>query len=65
MEAVKPFLCRVESEKEVRRRKAAELQSLINEKKALLERLQQQYESLKKVDQEQKTIIERLNNNEA
>jgi hypothetical protein len=82
---------RVESEKEVRKRKTNELQvrrqaiamcimaivptsdhlcdafeqSLINEKKALLERLQLQYESLKKVDGEQKGIIEKLSNNEA
>mmetsp|Transcript_40928 Transcript_40928/g.96222 ORF Transcript_40928/g.96222 Transcript_40928/m.96222 type:complete len:129 (-) Transcript_40928:159-545(-) len=56
---------RVESEKEVRKIKSAEIQSLINEKKATLERLQQQHESLKKVDQEQKAIIERLGNNEA
>mmetsp|Transcript_18852 Transcript_18852/g.38339 ORF Transcript_18852/g.38339 Transcript_18852/m.38339 type:complete len:129 (+) Transcript_18852:289-675(+) len=56
---------RVESEKEVRKIKAAEIQSLINEKKATLERLQLQHESLKKVDQEQRAIIERLGNNEA
>lgn len=40
-------------------------QSLINEKKAVLERLQLQHESLKKVDAEQKATIERLSNNEA
>mmetsp|Transcript_21619 Transcript_21619/g.33823 ORF Transcript_21619/g.33823 Transcript_21619/m.33823 type:complete len:130 (+) Transcript_21619:330-719(+) len=56
---------RVESEREVRKIKAAEIQSLINEKRALLERLNMQHESLKKVDQEQKAIIEKLGNNEA
>mmetsp|Transcript_28639 Transcript_28639/g.66955 ORF Transcript_28639/g.66955 Transcript_28639/m.66955 type:complete len:129 (+) Transcript_28639:242-628(+) len=56
---------RVESEVEVRKRRTAELQALINEKKAGLERLQLQYESLRKVDAEQKATIERLSNNEA
>mmetsp|Transcript_12278 Transcript_12278/g.24267 ORF Transcript_12278/g.24267 Transcript_12278/m.24267 type:complete len:130 (+) Transcript_12278:219-608(+) len=56
---------RVESEVEVRKRRTAELQALINEKKAGLERLQLQHESLKKVDAEQKATIERLSNNEA
>jgi len=50
---------------EVRKRRTAELQALINEKKAGLERLQLQYESLRKVDAEQKATIERLSNNEA
>mmetsp|Transcript_30300 Transcript_30300/g.74475 ORF Transcript_30300/g.74475 Transcript_30300/m.74475 type:complete len:129 (-) Transcript_30300:139-525(-) len=56
---------RVESEREVRKRRTAEMQSLINDKKATLERLQLQHESLKKVDAEQKATIERLSNNEA
>lgn len=56
---------RVESEKEVRKIKKKELESLINDKKALLDRLQLQHESLKRVDAESKAIIERLGNNEA
>jgi RNA-splicing ligase RtcB len=84
---------RVESEREGRKIRAAEIQSLINEKKAALERLQlqassqpahtecsgfdpagrrmlrnrarRQVESLKRVDQEQRAIVERLGNNEA
>ncbi|EKX48508.1 hypothetical protein GUITHDRAFT_86008 [Guillardia theta CCMP2712] len=55
---------RVESEKESRKIRAAELQSQINEKRAQLERLQQQLASLQKVDKEQRAIIEKLGNNE-
>jgi len=47
-----------------RKIRAAELQSLINEKRAHLERLQQQLASLQKVDKEQRAIIEKLGNNE-
>lgn len=56
---------RVVAQAEERKRKIAELQSQINDKKATLERLQLQHESLKKVDAEQKATIERLSNNEA
>lgn len=56
---------RVDSEREVRKRKQLELQALINEKKAELERLSAQYESLMRVEAEQKALIEKLTNNEA
>ena len=39
---------RVDSEREVRKRKQLELQAMINEKKAELERLNSQYESLQR-----------------
>ena len=41
------------------------IQSQINEKMAELERSTKQYDSLVKVEQEQKLLIERLSNNEA
>ena len=56
---------RVDSEREVRKRKQLEAQALINEKKAELERLSAQYESLMRVEAEQKALIEKLTNNEA
>ena len=56
---------RVDSEKEVRKRKQLELQALINEKKAELERLSAQHDSLTRVEAEQKALIEKLTNNEA
>jgi hypothetical protein len=40
-------------------------QAMINEKKAELERLNTQYESLQRVESEQKALIEKLTNNEA
>merc|ERR1719504_286635 len=55
---------RVDHEKEVRKRKQLELQAMINEKKAELERLNSQYESLQRVEAEQKALIEKLTNNE-
>ena len=42
-----------------------ELRSVIDEKHAELERLRVEYDSLVKVEQEQKTLIEKLSNNEA
>jgi len=56
---------RVDHEKEVRKRKQLELQAMINEKKAELERLCTQYDSLTRVEAEQKALIEKLTNNEA
>ena len=45
--------------------KQLELQALINEKKAELERLSAQHDSLTRVEAEQKALIEKLTNNEA
>lgn len=56
---------RVDHEKEVRKRKQIELQAMINEKKAELERLNSQHESLQRVEADQKALIEKLTNNEA
>merc|ERR1719231_926088 len=56
---------RVDHEKEVRKRKQLEVQAMINEKKAELERLNAQHESLVRVEAEQKALIEKLTNNEA
>ena len=56
---------RVDSEREVRKRKQLELQAMINEKKAELERLSAQHDSLTRVETEQKALIEKLTNNEA
>ena len=51
---------RVEHEKEVRKRKQMEVQAMINEKKAELERLSSQHESLVRVEGEQKALIEKV-----
>jgi intraflagellar transport protein 20 len=56
---------RVDSEREVRKRKQLELQAMINEKKAELERLSAQRDSLTSVELQQKALIEKLTNNEA
>lgn len=56
---------RVDSEREVRKRKQLELQAMINEKKAELERLSAQHDSLTNVELQQKALIEKLTNNEA
>lgn len=56
---------RIDSEVEVRKRKQVELQAMINEKKAELERLNTQHDSLERVDADQKALIEKLTNNEA
>ena len=55
----------VEGEAEHRARQQAALQALINEKKAELERLSAQHDSLTRVEAEQKALIEKLTNNEA
>lgn len=41
------------------------MKTLINEKKMMLERLTFQFESLSKVENEQKLTIEKLSNNES
>merc|ERR1711918_319911 len=56
---------RVDHEKEVRKRKQLELQAMINEKRAELERLNVQHDSLQRVEADQKALIEKLTNNEA
>lgn len=55
----------VDSEPEARKKKQQELQFLINEKLAELERYTYQLESLSKVEEEQRLLIEKLRNNEA
>ena len=50
---------------EVRKRRQRELQATLYERKAELERLKAQHDSLSRVDQEQRALIERLQNNEA
>ena len=47
---------RVDSEREVRKRKQLELQAMINEKKAELERLSAQHDSLTSVELQQKAL---------
>ena len=56
---------RVESEQENRVRQKRLLMALLAEKEAELQRYDAQYESLRKVDQDQRTMIEKLSNNEA
>ncbi len=56
---------KIEGEGENRKKKAQEFQSLINEKKMELERLQAEYESLLRVTSEQKLLIDKLSNNES
>mmetsp|Transcript_113526 Transcript_113526/g.315831 ORF Transcript_113526/g.315831 Transcript_113526/m.315831 type:complete len:131 (-) Transcript_113526:94-486(-) len=56
-------LCESEAENRERRRK--EIRALVAEKKANLDRLAKQYDSLTKVEAEQRTLIEKLSNNEA
>ena len=56
---------KIEGEEDQRRRKEQELKTLINEKKMELERLTVEYESLAKVEAEQKLMIDKLSNNES
>ena len=56
---------KIEGEEDTRRKKEQELKTTINEKRLLLERLTYEFESLQKVEQEQKTTIEKLSNNES
>lgn len=55
---------RVHSEIETRQRKTREYQMLIAEKQIELDRYNMEYESLLKVEHEQRKLIERLSNNE-
>lgn len=52
-----------ESETENRKRKMMELNNLLNEKKAELERYTVEYDSLIKVEAEQKALINKLSSN--
>ncbi|KAJ1633206.1 intraflagellar transport protein 20 [Pavlovales sp. CCMP2436] len=56
---------KVLGQEEVRKRKQRELQATVFERRAELERLKAQRDSLARVDQEQRALIERLQNNEA
>ena len=56
---------KLESEVDNRKIKQEELRNLINEELAELERLRQEHDSLVRVEQEQKLLIEKLSNNEA
>lgn len=55
----------LENEAETRKIKQQELELVINEKRAELERYLYQLESLMKVEEDQRKLIERLRNNEA
>ncbi len=55
----------VEMERDTRRRKGREVQALIDEKAAELARLEAEYASLLRVEQEQKELIDKLSNNES
>jgi len=54
---------RKDTEAETRKRRQQELQFLISQKQSELQRLHEQYESLVKVEQEQKILIEKLSKN--
>ncbi|PRP89855.1 hypothetical protein PROFUN_00197 [Planoprotostelium fungivorum] len=54
----------VESERDVRKRKQREMQTLIQEKQAELDRYTKQYQSILQVQTEQRVLIEKLSNNE-
>lgn len=56
---------KIEGEEDNRRKREQELKTLINEKRLLLERLTFEFESLQKVEGEQKSTIEKLSNNES
>merc|ERR1712086_904975 len=56
---------KIEGEEDNRRKKEQELKTQINEKRMMLERLNYQFDSLQKVEQEQKLTIEKLSNNES
>ena len=56
---------KIEGEEDNRRKREQELKTIINEKKMILERLTYEYESLQKVENEQKLTIEKLSNNES
>lgn len=52
-------------EKEQRRRKRAQLDAVIRERQAELDRLVAEFDSLARIEQEQRAMIEKLSNNEA
>jgi intraflagellar transport protein 20 len=54
---------RKDTETETRKRRQQELQFTISQKQSELQRLHDQYESLLKVEQEQKVLTEKLNKN--
>ena len=56
---------KIEGEEDNRRKKEQELKTLINEKKMMLDRLTYEFESLSKVEADQKLTIEKLSNNES
>ena len=56
---------KIEGEEDNRRKKEQELKTLINEKKMMLDRLTYEFESLSKVEGDQKLTIEKLSNNES
>lgn len=53
-----------ESQAENRKKKMMDLNNLLNEKKAELDRYTVELESLNKMEQEQKALINKLSNNE-
>ena len=55
---------KVENEGEYRKQKVSELTNLISEKKTELEKYTIEYDSLQRVELEQKTLIQKLSNNE-
>jgi len=54
----------VERQAELRKRKQKELQALVTEKQQELERYIVEYESLLKLEQDQKVLLDKLSNNE-
>ncbi|KAM3142966.1 hypothetical protein pb186bvf_005029 [Paramecium bursaria] len=56
---------KVETEQENRKKKLMELSNVLNEKRAELDRYQIELDSLQKVEQDQRILIEKLSNNEA
>ena len=56
---------KIEGEEDQRRSKEQELKTLINEKRMELERLTVEFDSLAKVEAEQKLMIDKLSNNES
>ncbi|CAD8089741.1 unnamed protein product [Paramecium primaurelia] len=56
---------KVETEQENRKKKLMELSNILNERKAELDRYQIELDSLQKVEQDQRILIEKLSNNDA
>lgn len=55
---------RLEGQQEMRRRKQRELEGLINEKQAQIDRLVEEHESLTRLETEQRLLIEKLTRND-